>query len=80
MEFTARTALTVTELAMQDQVKADQREGFKITNTSPMPEWEDVTPGFEVVAGGHMFTYSKIIEVHAIRYGGSFGGPNTWGL
>jgi hypothetical protein len=58
--------LSTTELAMQDQVKADQREGFKIINTSPLANQEYVNGVY--------------VDVHPIRYGGSFGGRNVWGL
>jgi len=56
--------LSVTELAVQDQVRADQREAFKIKNTSPFATYE----------------WDTNVPVHSIRYGGSFDGPNRWGL
>jgi len=64
--------LSTTELAMQDQVKADQREGFKITNTSLLVHHYD---NYRDVTG-------KLIPlpVYSIRYGGSFNGKNVWGL
>jgi len=62
--------LSTTELAVQDQVKADQREGFKRTNTSPF-SIEEVIKIDGVISW---------VAVHAVRYGGSFGGKNTWGL
>jgi len=73
--------LSTTETAMQDQVKADQRESFKITNTSPLPTFEDgIGAGFEWVGGSLMLNCDPFAKVHPIRYAGSFGGRNVWGL
>lgn len=76
----AERTLSVTEVAMQDQTKASNREHFIRTNTNPMPDWEKAGAGFERQGDGLFFVDGEYIKVHKIRYTGSTGTNNRFKL
>ena len=72
--------LSTDELFSQMVTVQKQRDAFMINNTSTMPDYEQVGAGFEIGQVGLVFANDPWMPVHAIRYGGSMGLPNAWGL
>jgi len=72
--------LTTAEKFSQMITGEKLRAGFMIHNTNTFPEYEQAGAGFEIGQVGLDFANDPWMPVFPIRYGGSMGLPNVWGL